>query len=638
MDDSAAPERLPLTSPDLAADRLARLRELLPGAFAEGKLVPQKLAELVGAASVSTTPERYGLSYTGRAEALRETLAPSHGTLRPDAAASVAWDATENLIIEGDNLHVLKLLQSAYAGTVKLIYIDPPYNTGNDFVYPDDFRAGLARYKEITQQNLTTNPETSGRYHSDWLKMMHPRLALARNLLRDDGVIFVSIDDHEVHNLRLLMDEVFGEENFVANMVWEGAFKNDARQIGTNHEYVLVYARDRDVLPREWSLSKEGVEPVLKEAARLKKEHGNDFDRASEEMAAWFRNNKATPSFALRRFRFIDKNGVYKEDDPTAPGGRKCELKHPKTGVVLPLRAGRGWAFDQDGLNSLDAQGRISYITPTTIMVRRYLHETDAITPQSVFYQPARSASERLETLLGGNYFEFPKDETVVRQFLEVSTGPGDLVLDFFAGSGTTAQAVIELNRQDGGDRKFILVQFPENTGRADFPTIADITRERVRRVIARRPADLATGAARAEGFRAYRLDDSCFKIWDGEAAPRDAEGLAQQLELMAHNVREDRADADLLAEIVLKCGHPGITLGSPVERREVAGQPVHLLAGGALAICLGRALTRELLRAVIALAPKRVLCLDVGFHGNDELKTNTVLEMKSHGIQFQTV
>jgi adenine-specific DNA-methyltransferase len=216
--------------------------------------------------------------------------------------------------------------------------------------------------------------------------------------------------------------------------------------------------------------------------------------------------------------------------------------------------------------------------------------------------------------------------------------GSEDLVLDFFGGSGTTAQAVLELNRQDGGDRKFILVQFPEKTARADFPTIADITRERVRRVIARRPTDLASGGARAEGFRAYRLDDSCFKIWDGETAPRDAEGLAQQLELMAHNVREDRADADLLAEILLKCGHPGITLGSPVELREVVGQPVHLLADGALAICLGRALTRELLRAVIALAPKRVLCLDVGFHGNDELKTNTVLEMKSHGIQFQTV
>jgi adenine-specific DNA-methyltransferase len=246
MTSPASPERLPPTSPDLAAARLARLRELLPGAFAEGKLVPAKLAELVGAAALSATPERYGLSYAGRAEALREMLAPSPGTLRPEREKSVAWDATENLIIEGDNLHVLKLLQSAYAGAVKLIYIDPPYNTGNDFVYPDDFRAGVRHYKELTQQTLSTNAETSGRYHSDWLKMMHPRLALARNLLRDDGVIFVSIDDHEVHNLRLLMDEVFGEENFLANIVWQKRYVSNAtaKHLSDMHDHVIAYSRN----------------------------------------------------------------------------------------------------------------------------------------------------------------------------------------------------------------------------------------------------------------------------------------------------------------------------------------------------------------------------------------------------------
>jgi adenine-specific DNA-methyltransferase len=195
---------------------------------------------------------------------------------------------------------------------------------------------------------------------------------------------------------------------------------------------------------------------------------------------------------------------------------------------------------------------------------------------------------------------------------------------------------VLELNRQDGGNRKFILVQFPEPTGRADFPTIADITRERVRRVIARRPADLASGAP--EGFRAYRLDDSNFKLWDADAAPADAAALAKQLELMAHNVLDDRGDDDLLAELLLKCGHPGVTLTSAVETRAVAGAPVHLLAEGRLAICLSRTLTPEILRGIVALKPQRVLCLDVGFHGNDQLKTNTVLEMKSHGVQFQTV
>jgi len=248
MSSSPSPERLPLHTPNLAAERLERLRELLPGAFAEGRLVPEKLAELVGAAALSSAPERYGLGYAGRNEALREMLAPSAGTLRPDREASVAWEDTGNLIIEGDNLHVLKLLQSAYAGAVKLIYIDPPYNTGNDFVYPDNFRSGVAHYKEQTQQALSTNPDTGGRYHSDWLKMMHPRLALARNLLKEDGVIFVSIDDHEVANLRLLMDEVFGEENFVEAIVWKKSYGGGAKTkyIVGLHEHVLMYARAKE--------------------------------------------------------------------------------------------------------------------------------------------------------------------------------------------------------------------------------------------------------------------------------------------------------------------------------------------------------------------------------------------------------
>lgn len=610
MSDSAEPARLPLTSSDLAAERLARLRELLPGAFAEGKLVPARLAELVGTAAVSSAPERYGLSYAGRAEALRETLAPSHGTLRPDAAASVAWDATENLIIEGDNLHVLKLLQSAYAGAVKLIYIDPPYNTGNDFVYPDDFRAGMAHYKEITQQNLSTNPETSGRYHSDWLKLMHPRLALARNLLRDDGVIFVSIDDHEVHNLRLLMDEVFGEENFVGTFVWRRRVSSGLadRLISTDHEYVVGYQHTNFV--------------SLGNAKTFDKYSNPDNDLRGD----WIADNLTV--------------GMGKDLRPN----QFYPLTDPATGKTYAPNPNRVWAYIPESMNKLIAEGRIIFPEETSRrpMLKRFKNELRSdVNPVSTWMTEVglnTEATREIQDIFGDSAFSYPKPTSLLFHLLKTSTGPDDLVLDFFAGSGTTAQAVLELNRQDGGDRKFILVQLPEKTGRTDFPTIADITRERVRRVIARRPADLATGGTRAEGFRAYRLDESNFKVWDGEAAPRDGEGLARQLELMAHNVHDGRSDEDLLAEILLKCGHPGITLGSPVELRTVAGQPVHLLAAGALVICLDRTLTRESLRGVIALAPKRVLCLDVGFHGNDELKTNTVLEMKSHGIQFQTV
>jgi len=616
MTSPASPERLPLSSPDLAAERLARLRELLPGAFAEGKLVPGKLAELVGAAALSATPERYGLSYAGRAEALREMLAPTPGTLRPDREKSVAWDATENLILEGDNLHVLKLLQSAYAGAVKLIYIDPPYNTGNDFVYPDDFRAGVRHYKELTQQTLSTNAETSGRYHSDWLKMMHPRLALARNLLRDDGVIFVSIDDHEVHNLRLLMDEVFGEENFIEGFIWKKSYGGGAKErfAVRQHEHCLLYARDMGNVDEFWLPSDPEIE----------KRYYKFTDR-HEETKGPFRIKplEATKSMDTRT------NLVY---PIPAPDGTE----------VWPKR--QWWWSRERTMKTLADDGLV--FTKTTegysVSYKQYLRTADGekrgSKPFSIienFY--TQQGTDELRKLFNDEVVvQFPKPVGLIQRIIQIGSDENDLILDFFAGSGTTAQAVLELNRQDGGNRKFILVQFPEPTGRADFPTIADITRERVRRVIARRPADLASGAP--EGFRAYRLDDSNFKLWDGDAVLADAAALAKQLELIAHNVLDGRSDEDVLAELLLKCGHPGVTLTSAVETREVAGTPVHLLAEGRLALCLARALTPEVLRGIAALQPQRVLCLDVGFHGNDQLKTNTVLEMKSHGIQFQTV
>lgn len=502
MTSPASPERLPLTSPDLAAERLARLRELLPGAFAEGKLVPEKLAELVGVAALSATPERYGLSYAGRAEALREMLAPSPGTLRPERDKSVAWDATENLIIEGDNLHVLKLLQSAYAGAVKLIYIDPPYNTGNDFVYPDDFRAGVKHYKELTRQALSTNAETSGRYHSDWLKMMHPRLALARNLLRDDGVIFVSIDDHEVHNLRLLMDEVFGEENFVAQVIWKkrSTPPND-KILGANHDYILCYA-----------LKAESV--------------GLNLRERTEEQEARYKNPDN------------HRKGPWAPGDLMAnvKGGRYVEslyfpIRNPNTGEDhFPGKDGN-WRFNREKIERLIANDEISFGEDGKgrPKLKRFLCEVKEGTTYPTIWDfvpfNTEGSAEMTEIFGSLTTFENPKPAGLLSEIVKCAAGPSDLILDFFAGSGTTGQAVLELNRQDGGNRKFILVQFPEPTGRADFPTIADITRERVRRVIKKLntedaestekqegqlplPADSAISALKKSvpGFRAYRL------------------------------------------------------------------------------------------------------------------------------------
>ena len=311
-------------------------------------------------------------------------------------------------------------------------------------------------------------------------------------------------------------------------MVWEGAGKNDASQIGVNHEYVVVYARKRDSLPKDWVIAKVGAEAALREAKRLKDLHGDDHRAASEDMAGWYRSNKNKPVFMHSRYRFIDARGLYKEENPTAPGRRKFDLKHPKTGQTIRLTPGRGWGFDQGGFEKLVEEDRITFVTPTSIMLRLYLHETEAVTPQSVFYQPTRSASERLSKLLEPSVFTFPKDEIVLQTFVEMASAQTDIVLDFFAGSGTTGHAVIAQNLAQGADRRFILVQLPEpldptnneQKAAANFcdslgkpRTIAELTKERLRRTGAKVKADNPDTTADL-GFRTYKLATSNLKTW----------------------------------------------------------------------------------------------------------------------------
>ncbi|QTD46667.1 site-specific DNA-methyltransferase [Ottowia testudinis] len=524
------------TAPSPAAQKLELLRALFPQAVATDEaghitvsaVAIQQALDPTNPAGVRVEEDGYELRWAGKREAFHTAFVPPGKIVQPLPGDSKHWDSTHNLLIKGDNLDALRLLRQSYFGAVKLIYIDPPYNTQSDaFIYRDDFtqkqsqiltQLGYSKESAEYIQNIY-----GARTHSGWLSFMYPRLLLARDLLRDDGVIFISIDDHEQAQLKLLCDEVFGQENFVAQFVWEGANKNDARQIGIVHEYALVFARERNSLPREWSLKKEGVEAVLSEVARLKGLHHEDYKKASESLGSWFRAMKATPAFMLRRFRYIDARGAYKEDDPTAPGGRKFDLVNPITKKVIPLRRNRGWSFDQEEFEKMVGEGRISFVTENSIMVRRYLHETDSITPPSVHYQPARSASERLSRLMGGNVFDFPKDENVIGNFIEMATDADDrdcIVMDFFAGSGTTAHAVMLKNALDGGQRRFILVQIPEKIdakkqkeahgfvtetlGRPEA-TIFEITAERLRRagakVNAEKP-DVDTG------FRVFALAD----------------------------------------------------------------------------------------------------------------------------------
>lgn len=338
-------------APTPNAQKLELLRQHFPGAVeadAQGRIrinpaALQLAVDPSNPAGVQVEEDGYELRWVGKREAYHSAFVPPQKIVQPLPEQSKNWDSTGNLLIKGDNLDALRLLRHNYFGKVKLIYIDPPYNTQSDaFIYRDDF---TAKQTEVLAQlgyakeNIDYIKNIYGaRTHSGWLSFMYPRLLLAKDLLRDDGVIFISIDDNEQAQLKLLCDEVFGQENFVAQLIWEGANKNDARQIGIAHEYVFVYSKNREILPREWGLIKEGTDQVFTEVNRLKKIHGEDYETASRDLGAWFRAMKATPSFMLRRFRYIDDRGAYKEDDPTAPGGRKFDLIHPKTKKTIPLR------------------------------------------------------------------------------------------------------------------------------------------------------------------------------------------------------------------------------------------------------------------------------------------------------------
>lgn len=660
--EGVAVPRLPLTSADPLAPRYENLKALFPMAVTDGRVDLEKLRALMGG-HAATGPERYGLSWAGKSDALKTLRQQTTATLLPAPSESEKWDTTGNAIIEGDNLEVLKVLQHAYHGKVKLIYIDPPYNTGGDFIYPDDYAEGLNSYLQFTRQaneegvKLTTNVNTSGRYHSRWLTMMYPRLFLARNLLREDGVIFISIDDHEVHNLRLLMDEIFGEENFIASVVWEKGRKNDAKLISVGHEYMMIFARNKPALLQAgiWRETKPGALEIQNVYKALRKKSEDDDTAVEQGLRNFYQDlSKGHPSKKLSRYNKVDKLGVWRDDNMSWPGGDgpTYEVIHPVTGKPCALPEG-GWRYTEETMRQKIADGtvvfRADHTEPPirkTYLLRSSDEDGDDESPIQVagsyFYRSAIQATNVLMNIFGEKIFQNPKDHEVLMRWLRLagSESRDDLILDFFGGSGTTGHAVLELNKEDGGNRKFILVQLPEPTGRKDFPTIVEITKERVRRVIRKMESADAGQLTFAEGpkpdlgFKVFKLAPSNFSVWDPSLAPQDAAGLGKQWELTADNVRADASEQALLHELMLKCGLP---LSSPIKTASAAGLPVNLLDEGRLLICLARELTREALRAMIDLKPQSVLCLDVGFKGRDALKVNAQLEFASHDIQFRT-
>ncbi|MFN6145258.1 MAG: site-specific DNA-methyltransferase, partial [Planctomycetota bacterium] len=510
--DAPTPEEFDLRSLDLAAEKRAELLRLFPECATEGGKVDFERLKAALGEQIDAGKERYGLTWPGKAACFQTIQRPSLATLRPKPGESVDFDTTQNVIIEGDNLEVLKLLQKSYLGKVKMIYIDPPYNTGNDFIYPDNYTESLKTYLEYTGQvdgegrKFSTNTEADGRFHSKWLNMMYPRLYLARNLLREDGVIFISIDDHEVENLRRLCGEVVGEEGFLGCITWQKKYApaNDTIDFSATHDYVAVYARSRKVGDLGEFLATLNREP------------------RTEAMNDAYSNPDGDP------------RGVWKAGDYTC--NKTAEERpnlyypiiHPKTKQEIWPKKTAVWRYSKEAHARHVAEGRVWWGANGDNRVpafKRLLTEVGGVVAQTVWLWKdvghTDEARKGLASLLsdgGDSVFDTPKPVSLIAKMLALATSKeNDIILDFFAGSGTTAHAVLEQNKKDGGNRKFLLVQLPEPTGRTDYPTIADITKERVRRVI-KNLNDADKGQLRSandpkpdRGFRVFQLAPSNF-------------------------------------------------------------------------------------------------------------------------------
>jgi adenine-specific DNA-methyltransferase len=624
-------ERLDLRSHDIITEKQAEIVRLFPEVRTEGgKIDFDRLRRVLGEV-VDPGKERFGMNWPGKADCLKAIQSPSLGTLLPSREESLEFDTTENLIVEGDNLEVLKLMQKAYLGKIKMIYIDPPYNTGNDFIYPDNYSESLQTYLAYTGQvdnegrKFSTNTEADGRFHSKWMNMMYPRLYLARNLLTEDGVLFVSIDDHELINLRNLCNEIFGEENFVEGFVWKKSYGGGAKEqyAVRQHEFCLLYAKNMDSLSELW----------LPPDPEAEKKYYVGKDEHFENRGPFrIKPLEATKSMDRR------ENLIY---PIPAPDGTE----------ILPKR--QWWWSKERSFRAIQENGLVFTKTEDgwSVGYKQYLIGVDGekrgAKPFSIIdgiYTQHGTADLR-ELFDDEVVVQFPKPVALLERLLQIAGDESLTVLDFFAGSGTTAQAALQLNKKDGGSRKYILVQLPEPTGREDFKTISEITRERVRRVVKRLEAAESTqpvlgDVAKDRGFRAFKLAESSFRLWDSsapdvaEAAKVDA--LVNQLQLHIDHIRDGRRPEDLLFELLLKSGFP---LSTRIEMASIDQKTVYSIAGGALLICLERELTMELIKQLAERKAERVILLDEGFAGNDQLKTNAVQIMKSKGVtSFRTV
>ena len=644
---------------DVVNDNLKALEQLFPSAVKDGQLDIKALKEELGDFE-EVGNERYELNWSGKQNA-KKIVQQGIGnkTLKFVAKDSKNADTTENIYIEGDNLEVLKLLRQNYYNSIKMIYIDPPYNTGNDFVYNDTFKMDKEESDKaegiISENNekLQKNQKSTNRYHANWLNMMYPRLKLARDLLTDDGVIFISIDDNEQANLKRLCDEIFGEENFISNLVWASGRKNDSKYISNSHEYMLCFVKNIENLKLNstiWREKKKGLEEIYSFYNELKKTYKTNYKKMTEELKKWYKNlPESHSSKSHSHYSLIDEKGIFFADNISWPGGGgpKYDVLHPITQKPVKIPS-RGWVYaTRERMEEMIKMGKVYFGEDenTVPCLKAYLSDREYTTPYSVFYKDGRASTKRLRNLMEKSVFQNPKDEEIIKNIMEfINFDKNDTILDFFSGSATTAHAVMQLNSEDNGNRKYIMVQLPETTDekseafKAGYKNIAEIGKERIRRAgekikqeIEEYNSNLKLGEEPKKvpdiGFKVFKVDDTNIKWYDLENFNEESQYSFDDPDSLDFVLGSN--DIDIVYEIMLR--QNDVPLSESLEVLTDIGNRTYLYASTYL-ICLETEITEEMVEKLASLEPLPIKFIfrDSAFKDNISLKDETFRKLRS--------
>lgn len=631
-------EKLKMETPDLTQSNIEKISELFPNCVTEAadengklkKVINLELLKQMLSDDVIDGDEAYEFTWVGKKAAIVEANRPIRKTLRPCPEESKDWDTTENLYIEGDNLEVLKLLQESYLGKVKVIYIDPPYNTGNDFIYRDNFRTSSDEYEEQLgmfdedENRLFKNTDSNGRFHSDWCSMLYPRLLLARNLLTDDGVICISIDGNEIQRLQFLCDEIFGMHNIITTITWEKGRKNDSTFYSDSVEYIVIYAKNVNTLIARgaWRAKKEGLDEVLEYYESLKAQ-GMSHAKIEECMQSYYAGlTKDDVRRQMKHFYHSDDRGLFFGADISSASTSipDYDIYHPTTHKPVK-KPSRGWGATEPVMLERIREGRILFgEDETTIPLKKsYLTEVDSIVKTPVIYKDGRAARKVVQGLLGGNYFDNPKDHKVIEDLISyvIQENSESIILDFFSGSATTAHAVMQLNFENNGRHRYIMVQLQESCDekseayKAGYKNICEIGKERIRRAGAKIKADSPITTQDLDiGFRVFKLDESNMNDVYYSAGEYNQNMLSK----LESNIKPDRTDLDLLFGCLLEWG---LSLSMPYTSEQLEGCTVHTYNDGDLIACFNENIPDSVIKEIARREPLRAVFRDSSFDGS---------------------